>query len=709
VGYLVCASVVALWLVRDGLTAAYPAGGDIPAHVVRTDFAFHQVFANGRLDGWFPGFGSGYRLFAVNGPGLAIVLGVVRILSFDTIDTPRAVAITGALSIAAMPWCVFSLGRALGATRRAAVLQGVGSLFVSFYAGGGPSGLYGTGLIAQSIALPLLVLALATMLRIAQPSPVPVSSPVPSSPTLRSAGALAGGAALVAALALLHPISILVLATLAPPIAVVLAASGAVAGSPEARSRRLGNRWRSHSMGARARARRAAVALGRLLVLGLWGAALAGFWVIPALRARSLRGSVTAWGVPPFPSRMMDVWRGETLLPRSVAVAIVFGWAITLVRVAMRRSSWVSLAPSAVGMAYLATTHLLLGHHHGPLEIMVQLPVRALPIVAIFALGPLADATAALIGVLPGPHRVVRPLTMVLVMACVPRLVVGILDPRQVAVPPTPALRDAADALHTLVPPMARHLFVVPEPGVSLGTDNPIRWIAEASGTNSAHLYLWEATNENSAGILANDFLTHRTAAGALQDLRRFGVTAVVVSSADQADELASVEGFDAIWHEDPITIFAVRPAPGAPEPGQLLQPAGDAGSVSVEALERSSDRLRWRVGASAEGPGPVAVIAAVAFDPAWRATIDGRSVPVARSEEGLVRFDVPAGAHEIELRFTGAGIDGGGFALSLLSAGIALLLLARRRLRGRVTPSRPPFIVRRWLDGSGSGSVGVG
>src|SRR5690606_5189960 len=81
------ATAVALWLVHRGLIAIVPAGDDIPAHVVRTDHAFSELFARGRLDGWFWGFGSGYRLFAVNGPGLPLLVGLTRVVFLGQITT----------------------------------------------------------------------------------------------------------------------------------------------------------------------------------------------------------------------------------------------------------------------------------------------------------------------------------------------------------------------------------------------------------------------------------------------------------------------------------------------------------------------------------------------------------------------------------------------------------------------------------------------
>ncbi len=70
--------------------------------------------------------------------------------------------------------------------------------------------------------------------------------------------------------------------------------------------------------------------------------------------------------------------------------------------------------------------------------------------------------------------------------------------------------------------------------------------------------------------------------------------------------------------------------------------------------------------------------MAAVAFDPGWKATLDGRPVPVVRSYDGFVQFDVPAGRHQVTLHLTGVRADPLGLALSL--AGLAVLLVVHRR-----------------------------
>ena len=124
-----------------------------------------------------------------------------------------------------------------------------------------------------------------------------------------------------------------------------------------------------------------------------------------------------------------------------------------------------------------------------------------------------------------------------------------------------------------------------------------------------------------------------------------------------------------------PISIL-VRPVPG-----DLLQPAREeplAFGLTATVVEQQPEHLRW----TAEARSRLAVVAAVAYDPGWPATVDDAPVPVRRSGDGLVELDLPAGQHRVDLRFTGARPDPLGVVLML--AGLLALALLRRGGRGR-------------------------
>jgi hypothetical protein len=275
---------------------------------------------------------------------------------------------------------------------------------------------------------------------------------------------------------------------------------------------------------------------------------------------------------------------------------------------------------------------------------------------------------------------VAGPVLMTVALAvCVPWLLRGPLDPRQEALPVSASFQAAAVELHRVVPPMGRHLLVTPPATAQIGTDNPSRWLAVASGTSSAHLYFWEATRENTDGILAADLLWTIDPAAALDTLRRAGVTHVVTADPAQAAALDEVDGFRPVWTGFDVTIHEVVAAPGRPSPEALLQPAAEeplAFRLTAGAVERDPEHLAW----DAEADTDLAVVAAVNYDPAWRATVDGRPVEVHRSREGFAELDLPAGRHHVDLRFTATHPDH--FGLPLTVAALAALAVALRRRR---------------------------
>ena len=635
---LVVASLAALWLTRRGLTAAHPAGDDVDGHVARADWAFH-LFRHGRLDGWFPTFGSGYRLFAVYGPGMAFAAGAVRLVTFGLLDTPRAFAVTGSLSIVAVPWAVAALSRELGSSRVTAAIHGVLGLYVSFAFGGGLTGLYGTGLVPQSLAVPLQVVALAGILRIARTG---------------SLRAQAATALVVGALLLLHPISVLVLGVYAPLLVLTTA-------RPRTWAR-----------------------LGRIVAALAWGGAVAAFWLLPAWATRSLRGGVSAWPTPPLPTRLGDIAAGEMVYPQAISFAVGIALALTAGRAIRSATARRLLVPPAVALAYLFVAHLALGHRWGPVELRIQFPNRGLALAAFCFLLPLADVLGGLVE--RRPRRQVAPIAFATVAA----LGLGAflllhgpgLGPPQVAKRPSDDLVAVAGTLHDIEPPGGRHLLVDPSPFIALGTDEPARWLAVASGRNTAHLYFPEATKEPVAAYLPGRFPNTMTPQDALDQLRREGITQIVVTTPDPASRLQGQNGYRLVSTSGSLAIYEVQPEANAPPVDALLQPDGDG--LRPVGFHLEADLTHWdaeRMDWSVRSAQAVEVTAAVASDPDWRVTVDGKDVPVGTSAEGLVRFALPAGRHEVRLRFVGSRNDLPAIALSLGAIGAAAWVLWPRRL----------------------------
>jgi hypothetical protein len=95
----------------------------------------------------------------------------------------------------------------------------------------------------------------------------------------------------------------------------------------------------------------------------------------------------------------------------------------------------------------------------------------------------------------------------------------------------------------------------------------------------------------------------------------------------------------------------------------------GDAGIGPIE--QRSPAHLRFRVDAAK----PVFIASSQAFAPGWRVTVDGKRVPVEPVDGAFIGFRVPAGSHDIAVRYLPMT-----FFLSLAGTLAAALALIRRR-----------------------------
>jgi uncharacterized membrane protein YfhO len=82
---------------------------------------------------------------------------------------------------------------------------------------------------------------------------------------------------------------------------------------------------------------------------------------------------------------------------------------------------------------------------------------------------------------------------------------------------------------------------------------------------------------------------------------------------------------------------------------------------------------------------GPGVLVAVEAFDPDWRATVDGRPVPIDRANVLFRGVAVPAGRHVVEMRYLPRSVAWG---LGLCAVGLALAgALAFGRPRGAGRP----------------------
>ncbi len=92
--------------------------------------------------------------------------------------------------------------------------------------------------------------------------------------------------------------------------------------------------------------------------------------------------------------------------------------------------------------------------------------------------------------------------------------------------------------------------------------------------------------------------------------------------------------------------------------------------------------------------PGNGYLVFADSYDPGWQATIDGRRVPVFRTNAVLQGINIPAGGHQVVFRFRPVGMESGTISSVLAIAALGGVLVASRRPAGR--PSAPSRPVRR-------------
>jgi hypothetical protein len=113
--------------------------------------------------------------------------------------------------------------------------------------------------------------------------------------------------------------------------------------------------------------------------------------------------------------------------------------------------------------------------------------------------------------------------------------------------------------------------------------------------------------------------------------------------------------------------------------PPPLAQPP-DGVAESARYTSREPDRLALHVEAAA----PALLVLAEIYDAGWSATVDGVPVPVLAADHAFRALPVPAGAHDIILRYDPPGLRTGliitiGSALAMIAA--AAVLLLRRRI----------------------------
>ena len=143
--------------------------------------------------------------------------------------------------------------------------------------------------------------------------------------------------------------------------------------------------------------------------------------------------------------------------------------------------------------------------------------------------------------------------------------------------------------------------------------------------------------------------------------------------------------------------VGAARLADGAAAIQAFLDPGFDprqeavvASRVPLDRASRASGSARWlarradRQQLETDSSGPALLVLADAYDPGWRASIDGTAVAVVRANLAFRGVPVPGGRHRVELLYRPRPVLVG---LAVSSAALAVaagLLVASRRDRRR-------------------------
>ena len=655
IGGGVAAVAVALWTTRGAWGARPPAGEDVMGHLVRLDFGVAEIVGRGRLDGWFPSFYLGYQEFLFNGPGLAWTVALLRAATFGALSNPGAFKVVGILSFAAVPPTVAFAARGLGLGRRAAAMAAVLSLLVSNLFGVGLAGLYVIGLVPHQLGAVWFFVALGALARI------------PLDPRARW---VTLGAVSLAALAVTHLISLMVLVVL------VVVLGGL----------RIADRSPARPTPSNESAPRPVVAAaGRGFGAGLLAAGLAAWWLVPFVAHRALRGPVATWSTPPLVDRLDEILHGRLLFEPYTGGLVMVAWGYGAWRWWRRRRFAVAtvLAP----LLYLLIAHELAARQPRG-EVALQLANRGLGYVGIVAVLPLATALAGGARWLAKRPALCRHslAPAVIDAAAIGVAVVAVLSPlgpdrhisRQFP-DAAPELAATAEVLGARVPAGARFAVEADYPAevARTGVLHPDTWLARASGAQLVSGFNLESSNTPQAALVALG-LTSRTVADSADLLARYGVTHLVTTGGPLADRLEASPRFRRVWSQPPMAVFAVRARPGAPDPASLLSPEPGSGGVEARVLRAQAERLSIE----ADATSPTAVTIAVAWSPHWQARVDGRTVDVTRSADGLIRVRLPRGRSVVALTYQPDAWEHAGAAATVATIVVGLVVAAWLRVR---------------------------
>jgi hypothetical protein len=156
------------------------------------------------------------------------------------------------------------------------------------------------------------------------------------------------------------------------------------------------------------------------------------------------------------------------------------------------------------------------------------------------------------------------------------------------------------------------------------------------------------------------------------------------VARTDTSDKIVGLSRHDARWLEVPDPLPRVRCVTKMAVDRQARSAVAGLPLERIAVVEQALDieeGTPGRAAISVERPGMLEIavetptrqllIVADSFHPGWQATVDGQPTPVVRANGDFLGVVVPAGRHDVTLRFNPPSLRGG-WALSLLGLVLA-------------------------------------
>ncbi len=157
------------------------------------------------------------------------------------------------------------------------------------------------------------------------------------------------------------------------------------------------------------------------------------------------------------------------------------------------------------------------------------------------------------------------------------------------------------------------------------------------------------------------DFVTSRDPAFIVDRLRRGSVDFVVTMDPESLWSSLPLVTREQNFFKAPVRVYRV------PDPWPRVRLEADDGSL-LPGSPRVLEHLDGRVRAEVDAPARSRLVVATAYDPGWRATVDGAAVPVGENAMAFVSLPLNPGPHRVDLSYRPPLLSAGAF-LSALAA----------------------------------------